>query len=176
MSWEAHRWTAKTPAELYHTLGPHGVDELVRQMIAACWRSLPDDARDIGSGVARAREVYGRNIAVWKRIKKPGPESFFAELGHTEADHFCRQAMVMTWMMMPRAGGREVTDALKIFGEIFERNVTAWEEDAATFTGKSRKKPRKPAVAKPARATPKAARPATKPARTAPNKKKPAKK
>jgi hypothetical protein len=145
MSWEAHRWTAKTPAELFHTLGPHGVDELVRQMIASSWRSLPDDARHIGAGIDRVREVYNRNIAVWKRIKKPGPESFFADLGPTEADHFCRQAMVMTWMMMPRSGGREVPDALKIFGRIFERNIEAWEEDNATFTGKSRKKTAKPA-------------------------------
>jgi hypothetical protein len=150
MSWEAQRWTARTPTELYHTLGPHGVDELVRQMIAACWRSLPDDARDIRAGVARAREVFSRNVGVWKRIKKPGPESFFADLGPTESDHFCRQAMVMTWMMMPRSGGREVSNALKIFGSIFERNIEAWEQDSDTFTGKSRKKPAK--TAKPAKA------------------------
>ena len=145
MSWEANRWTAKTPSELYHTLGPHGVDDLVRQMIASCWRSLPDDARTLKHGVARAQEVYQRNINVWKRIKKPGPESFFAELGPTEADHFCRQAMVMTWMMMPRAGGREVPDALKIFARIVERNMEGWEEDDATFTGKAKRK--KPAIA-----------------------------
>jgi hypothetical protein len=155
MSWEAHRWTAKTPTELFHTLGPHGVDELVRQMIATCWRSLADDARNISAGVQRARDVYNRNIGVWKRIKKPGPESFFADLGPTEADHFCRQAMVMTWMMMPRSGGREVTDALKIFGRIFERSIEAWEEDNATFTGKSQKKTAKPAKpAKPAKKKP----------------------
>src|SRR3954447_19831265 len=71
MSWEANRWTAKTPSELYHTLGPHGVDDLVRQMIASCWRSLPDDARSLASGIARAGEVYQRNVNVWKRIKKP---------------------------------------------------------------------------------------------------------
>ena len=35
MSWEAYRWTAKTPSELLHTLGPHGVDHLVRQYLDA---------------------------------------------------------------------------------------------------------------------------------------------
>ncbi|HEX8914112.1 MAG TPA: hypothetical protein VF796_17315 [Humisphaera sp.] len=145
MSWEAHRWTARTPSELYHTLGPHGVDDLVRQMIAACWRTLPNEGRTLALGVAAARTVYDRNVGVWKKIKKPTPEQFFADLFLTDADGYCRQAMVLTWMMMPRTGGREVPDALKIFGRIFERNVEAWEEDDATFTGKTRK-PAKAAV------------------------------
>lgn len=148
MSWEAHRWTARTPSELYHTLGPHGVDDLVRQMIASCWRSLPEDARSIDAGVAKARLIHDRNVGVWKKIKKVTPEAFFADLFPTDADGYCRQAMVLTWMMMPRSGGREVADALKIFGQIVERNLSAWEEDNATFTGK---KPRKPATAKPAK-------------------------
>ena len=140
MSWEAHRWTARTASELYHTLGPHGVDDLVRQMIAACWRTLPAEGRTLALGVAAARTVYDRNVGVWRRIKKPTPEQFFADLFPTDADGYCRQAMVLTWMMMPRTGGREVPDALRIFGHIFDRNVEAWEEDDATFTGKGRKK------------------------------------
>ena len=56
--------------------------------------------------------------------------------GHTNADGHFRQAMVLCWMMMPRIGGRKVTDALKIVTQIFERNLIGWAEDEATFTGK----------------------------------------
>ena len=45
MSWESYRWTAKTPSELYHVLGPHGVDELIRQAMSACWRESPPEGR-----------------------------------------------------------------------------------------------------------------------------------
>jgi hypothetical protein len=146
MSWEAHRWTAKSPSELYHTLGPHGVDDLVRQMIAACWRALPEDDRTIARGIAGARMIHDRNVGVWKKIKKVTPEAFFADLFPTDADGYCRQAMVLTWMMMPRGGGRDVADALKIFGRIVERNLQAWEDDHATFTGKKRPAAKKPAA------------------------------
>ena len=154
MSWEALRWTAKSPSELYNVLGSHGVDELIRQAVAACWRDLPDDQRSFKRAVEVAREVHGRNIAVWRRIKQPTPEAFFADLGHTNADGHFRQAMVLCWMMMPRAGGRKVTDALKIVTQIFERNLNAWAEDEATFTGKKAAKkkparsPSKPTTAK----------------------------
>jgi len=157
MSWEAHRWTARTPSELYHTLGPHGVDDLVRQMIAACWRTLPEEGRTIEMGIAKAEEIRDRNIAVWKKIKKVTPEAFFADLFPTDADGYCRQAMVLTWMMMPRSGGREVADALKIFNHVVQRNLEAWEEDNATFTGKKRRKPAAKIKAKP-KAKPKAAK------------------
>jgi hypothetical protein len=145
MSWEAFRWTAKSPSELYHVLGPHGVDDLVRQMIAAVWRDLPVEGRTFEGAVEASRQVFDRNIAVWRRIKKPGPEEFFADLQPHPADGFMRQAMVLTWMMMPRTGGREVKDALRIVSDIFERNLTAWDEDNATFTGGNKKKSRKPA-------------------------------
>jgi hypothetical protein len=135
MSWEAHRWTAKTPSELYHVLGPHGVDDLIRQAIAAAWRDLPGEGRTFDLGVAAARQVFDRNINVWRRIKQPGPEAFFADLQPHAADGFLRQAMVLTWMMMPRTGGREVKDAIRIVSDIFERNMAAWEADNATFTG-----------------------------------------
>jgi len=146
MSWEAFRWTAKSPSELYHVLGPHGVDDLVRQMIAAVWRDLPPEGRTFEGAVQAARQVFDRNIAVWRRIKKPGPEEFFADLQPHPADGFLRQAMVLTWMMMPRTGGREVKDALRIVSDIFERNLAAWDDDNTTFTGgKQKNKPRKPA-------------------------------
>jgi hypothetical protein len=145
MSWEAFRWTAKSPSELYHVLGPHGVDDLVRQMIAAVWRDLPAEGRTFDGAVQAARDVFDRNIAVWRRIKKPGPEEFFADLQPHPADGFLRQAMVLTWMMMPRTGGREVKDALRIIADIFDRNLAAWDEDNTTFTGGKQKKSRKPA-------------------------------
>jgi hypothetical protein len=136
MSWEAFRWTAKSPSELYHVLGPQGVDELIRQALASCWRDLPEDARSFKRAVEEARQVHDRNLAAWRKIKQPTPEAFFADLGHTNADGHFRQAMVLCWMMMPRSGGRKVTDALKIVTQIFERNLAAWAEDEATFTGK----------------------------------------
>jgi len=135
MSWEAYRWTAKTPSELYHTLGPHGVDELIRNALADVWREMPDETRTVDGAIRAAREVAGRNVAVWKRIKQPTPAAFFEDLRPTNADGHFRQAMVLCWMMMPRSGGRKVGDALKIVSEIFERNLAAWQEDNATFTG-----------------------------------------
>ena len=153
MSWEAFRWTAKSPAELYHKLGPHGVDDLLRQAVAACWRAVPEEGRTFAAAQQLAREVFDRNIRVWKQIKKPSPEAFFRDMFPGDADGFVRQAMVVCWMMMPRTGGREVSDALKIVGHIFERNMEAWEEDNHTFTKGAKfstkaKKVKKPAPAK----------------------------
>jgi hypothetical protein len=151
MSWEAFRWTAKSPSELYHVLGPHGVDDLLRQAVAACWRAVPEEGRTFAAAQALAREVFGRNIRVWKQIKKPTPEAFFKDMFPTDADGFVRQAMVLCWMMMPRTGGREVSDALKIVGHVFERNMESWEEDNRTFTKGAKfstkaKKPKKVAA------------------------------
>ena len=148
MSWEAFRWTAKSPSELYHVLGPHGVDDLVRQTIAAVWRDLPAEGRTLAAGVGAVREVFDRNINVWRRISKPTPEQFFADLRPHPADGFLRQAMVLTWMMMPREGGREVKDAVRIVTDIFERNLVAWDDDNATFTGRKKKKPNPAAKAR----------------------------
>jgi hypothetical protein len=152
MSWEAFRWTAKSPSELYHVLGPHGVDDLLRQAVAACWRMLPEENRTFDAARQVARGVFDRNIKVWKSIKKPTPDAFFKDLFPTDADGFVRQAMVLCWMMMPRTGGREVTDALKIVGHIFERNLESWEDDNRTFTKGAKfstksKRPRKAAEA-----------------------------
>lgn len=163
MSWEAYRWTAKTPSELYQTLGPHGVDHLVRQMLDACWREHPMEMRTLAAVQKAAQEVFDRNMAVWGRIKKPSPAAFFEDLLPHAADGFLRQAMVLCWMMLPRAGGRDVKDVRRIISETYNRNLAAWAEDEATFTGKKVSKPRsKPA--KPPRKTP--ARPrAKKPSR-----------
>jgi hypothetical protein len=144
MSWDAYRWTAKTPSELYHTLGPHGVDELVRKVLSTCWRNLPAEVRTLAAAQKMAREVLARNVAVWSKIKKPTPEAFFADLGPHETDHYMRQAMVTCWMMMPRAGGREVPEALRIVRDIFERNMEAWEQDNGAFTGSGKKKKARP--------------------------------
>ena len=135
MSWEAYRWTAKTPSELYHTLGPHGVDELIRNALADVWREMPDESRTVDGAIRAAREVAERNVAVWKKIKQPSPAAFFEDLRPSNADGHFRQAMVLCWMMMPRSGGRKVGDALKIVSQIFERNLAAWQEDNETFTG-----------------------------------------
>ena len=149
MSWEAYRWTAKTPSELYHTLGPHGVDELIRNALADVWRELPGETRSVDQAIAAAREVANRNISVWRKIKQPSPAAFFEDLRPTSADGHFRQAMVLCWMMMPRTGGRKVSDALKIVAQIFERNLTAWQEDNETFTGtKARPSRKKPAPKK----------------------------
>ena len=155
MSWEAYRWTAKTPSELYHTLGPHGVDELVRNSLADVWRELPEESRTVDGAIRAAREVAERNVAVWKKIKQPSPAAFFEDLRPTNADGHFRQAMVLCWMMMPRSGGRKVGDALKIVSQIFERNLSAWQEDNETFTGVKPKRPKAKSV--PARATAKQA-------------------
>lgn len=136
MSWEAYRWTAKSPSELFHVLGPHGVDHLVRQALDACWRELPETGRTLADVQSAAREVFDRNARVWNRIKKPAPAAFFDNLLPKPADQFLRQAMVTCWMMLPRAGGRKVSDVTKIVTAIFERNLSAWDQDNATFTAR----------------------------------------
>jgi hypothetical protein len=136
MSWEAYRWTAKSPSELFHVLGPHGVDHLVRQALDACWRELPEDRRTLADVMAVARETFGRNVRVWSRVKKPEPAAFFDDLLPKPADQFFRQAMVTCWMMMPRSGGRKLSDVTRIVNAIFDRNLAAWEQDNATLSGK----------------------------------------
>jgi hypothetical protein len=148
MSWEAYRWTAKSPSDLYQTLGPHGVDHLVRQMLDACWRHSPEEGRTLALVKRMAQEVFDRNMAVWAKIKSPSPAAFFENLLPYEADGFLRQAMVLCWMMMPRTGGRKVADVRKIINEIYQRNINSWEDDDATFKGTKHKaaKPRKAAT------------------------------
>ena len=147
MSWEAYRWTAKTPSELLHTLGPHGVDHLVRQYLDAVWRELPDDQRSLDAARRAAQEVFDRNMKVWAAIKKPSPAAFFENLLPRPTDQFLRQAMLVCWMMMPRAGGRDLGDVRKIVTRVYQRNLDGWAEDNDAFTtgGKKKAKAKKPA-------------------------------
>jgi hypothetical protein len=144
MSWEAFRLTSKSPSELYDVLGPEGPDNLVRQFLTACWNALPAGERSFAAWRKLVAEVYARNNAVWSRIKKPNPAAFFENLRPDPADGHLRQAFVLTWMMLPRAGGRDIKDARRVVDALYERNVAAWESDNTTFTkgpGKSTKKP-----------------------------------
>jgi hypothetical protein len=154
MSWEAHRLTSKSPAEVYAVLGPHGCDDLVRQAWAACWREFPEERRTFKAVRQRFFEVFTRNLNIWKRIRKPTPEAFFADfIAHDVVEGHLRQAMVLSWMMMPRAGGREFKDTFKIIQRLYDRNVAAWEEDERTFTKGPSTKKRAPKTAKTAKRT-----------------------
>ena len=145
MSWEAFRLTSKSPSEVLHVLGPHGVDDLIRKMMDACWRGSPELDRSFQSVRRIVQEVYDRNMKVWSSIKKPTPTAFFENLRPDPADGFMRQALVLAWMMMPRAGGRKFSDVKKIVAKIYERNVAAWAEDNRTFSGTAIKKKPMPA-------------------------------
>ncbi|MGH7215487.1 MAG: hypothetical protein ACREIT_12045 [Tepidisphaeraceae bacterium] len=152
MTWEAFRLTSKSPAEVLHVLGPHGVDDLIRKMMDACWRESPEEGRSFESVRRLVQQVYDRNMRVWSRIKKPTPQAFFEDLLPHNADGFMRQALVLTWMMLPRAGGRDFSQVKKIVADVFARNMTAWAEDNRTFTGtaKARKAKTAPTKRKPA--------------------------
>jgi hypothetical protein len=148
MSWEAFRLTSKTPSELLTTLGPHGVDDLMRQSLNAIWRDYPAEARSYTTVRKAAAEVFHRNMKVWSTIKNPRPEAFFADLGSTPADGFMRQAFVLSWMMLPRTGGRNFKQTHSILTEMFERNMNAWEQDNQTFTKGARVRSAKKRVVK----------------------------
>jgi hypothetical protein len=134
MSWEAFRLTSKSPGELLTTLGPHGVDHLIRQALDTLWREYPEESRTLARVERRAREVFERNLKVWRAIKKPTPQSFFENLAPYPADGHIRQAFVLSWMMLPRTGGRKFSDTHKLVSEIFERNIEGWREDWKRFT------------------------------------------
>ena len=154
MSWEAQRLTSKSPAEVYTVLGPHGCDDLIRQAWAACWRDFPEESRTFKAVRQRFFETFSRNLNIWRRIRKPTPEAFFADFKpHDAVEGYLRQAMVLSWMMMPRAGGREFKDTLKIIQRLYDRNVAAWEEDERTFTKGSSAKKTAPKTAKTAKRT-----------------------
>lgn len=142
MSWEAFRLTSKSPSELYGVMSPSGVDHLVREMLMASWRRLPEDQRTIEAWRQEIDRVWQRNMRVWNAIKKPAPEAFFRDLAPFDADGHLRQALVLTWMMLPRAGGRDFGDVKKIVSKIYERNVEAWESDNRTFSATSPSKKR----------------------------------
>jgi hypothetical protein len=77
-------------------------------------------------------------MRVWTAIRRPTPEAFFADLAPFDSDGFFRQALVMTWMMMPRTGGRDFEDTFAVIRKVFERVVEGWEADFRTFSGASR--------------------------------------
>jgi hypothetical protein len=134
MSWEAFRLTSRSPAELYTVMGPAGVDGLVRQALQECWASIPEEARTFQAWRKRADETFSRNRKVWSAIRKPTPAAFFEGLAPYPSDGHLRQAMVLCWMMMPRAGGRDFKFVIKTMDQIFQRNLEAWEKDNRTFT------------------------------------------
>ena len=149
MSWEAFRLTSRSPAELYDVLSPAGVDHMMRQALAACWNVLPAGERSIAGWRRLAGELFDRNMRVWTKIKKPTPAAFFENLRPDAADGHLRQAMVMSWMMLPRAGGRDFKSTRKIIEKIYRRNLDAWEEDNRLFASPVKKvKAARPAKAK----------------------------
>jgi hypothetical protein len=141
MSWEAFRLTSKSPAELYIVMGPAGVDGLVRQALQECWTSLPEESRTFDAWRRRAADTFARNRKVWSAIKRPTPAAFFDNLAPYPSDGHLRQAMVLCWMMMPRAGGRDFKDVVKAMDAIFQRNLDSWEFDNRTFTKGPGKRP-----------------------------------
>jgi len=140
MSWEALRLTSRSPAELLAVLGPHGVEELIREARNACWRDCPQEQRTPATVQQDLRQVFDRNIKTWSAIKKPSPEAFFQDLLPHAADGHMRQALVLCWMMLPR-GVRSLAAVHDVFTRIFERTMQAWDEDNQTFTkGPARRK------------------------------------
>ena len=128
MSWEALRLTSRTPSEVYTVLGPHGVEKLLADARDAVWREYPAEGRTLAAARKQLQFVFDRNMKIWSAIKKPSPAAFFENLHPSVADGHIRQALVTTWMMMPRTGGRDFKDTGKIVRRIFERLLEAWEE------------------------------------------------
>jgi len=147
MSREALRLTSRTPSEVYTVLGPHGVEALLTEARDTVWREYPEEGRTLAAARKQLEFVFDRNMKVWSAIKKPSPAAFFENLLPQKADGHVRQALVLTWMMMPRAGGRDFKDVAKIVRAIFQRVLDAWEEDDETFSSEPRKK-KKPDPAK----------------------------
>ena len=123
------------------------MEELLRDARNAVWREYPPEGRTFEAVREKLLEVYGRNLKVWGAIRKPTPEAFFADLLPLAADGHIRQALVLTWMMMPRSGGRDFRQVSKIVGAIFERMLENWAADNETFTETPRKRPAKKAKA-----------------------------
>lgn len=140
MSWEAFRLTSKSPSELHAIMSPSGVDHLIREMLMDCWRRLPEEQKTIAAWRQEISRVWTRNLKVWSSIKKPSPEAFFRDLAPFDADGHVRQALVLCWMMLPRAGGRKFGDVKKIVTKIYQRNVDAWQADDRTFSVNSKPK------------------------------------
>jgi hypothetical protein len=168
LTWEAFRLTSKSPAEVLHVLGPHGVDDLIRKAMDAVWREYPEQDRTYDLVKKRILETYDRNMRHWTSIKKPSPQAFFENLLPYTADGHIRQALVLTWMMLPRAGGRDFKQVRSIVEQIFQRNLAAWDEDRRTFTHQTAKKRAAPSSKKASSTKPRPA--ASKPAKSKPKK------
>lgn len=134
MSWEALRLTSRTPSEVYGVLGPHGVEELLREARNVCWREQGGEGRSVAQARKLLTEIFERNLRVWSTIKKPTPEAFFKDLAPHAADGHIRQALVLTWMMMPRAGGRDFSKVAIIVRHLFDRMLANWAEEDQIFT------------------------------------------
>jgi hypothetical protein len=152
MSWEALRLTSRSPSECLTVLGPHGVDELIRDARADCWREYPPDDRTVANVKRVFTEVFDRNLRHWRSIKKPTPAAFFENLLPHAADGHIRQALVLCYMMLPR-GQKSVAIVADTVTQIFQRSLDAWDADYATFTKgpKAAKKVAKKTSAKPAK-------------------------
>ena len=124
---------------------------MIRKAMDACWREYPEESRTYENVKRRMLEVYNRNMKHWGSIKKPAPAAFFERLLPYSADGHVRQALVLTWMMMPRAGGRKFGDVKKIVASIWERNLEAWDADNRTFTAAPVKKKAKTTAKKKAK-------------------------
>jgi hypothetical protein len=162
MSWEAFRLTSKSPLELMSVMGPGGADNLIREMLMECWKSLPPETRTMEAWRRRASEVFARNMKTWNAIKKPTPEAFFANLLPFPSDGHFRQALVLCHMMLPR-GKRAPKDVAKVVTKIYERTIAAWEDDYKTLTkGASSSRPNKPKKTAKAKPAPKKKRPSRK--------------
>ena len=140
MSWEALRLTSRSPSECLAVLGPHGVDELIRNARADCWREYPQDDRTIANVKRVFTEVFDRNLRHWRSIRKPTPAAFFENLLPHAADGHIRQALVLCYMMLPR-GQKSVPIVADTVTQIFQRNLEAWESDNTTFTKGPKAKP-----------------------------------
>lgn len=147
LTWEAFRLTSKSPSELMTILGPHGVDNLVRQALATCWRELPGEERSLPDAKKAAQEAFDRNIRHWSSIKKASPGAFFENLAPHAADQYFRQALVLCHMMLPR-GKRALADVRRIVTDIYNRNIEAWEEDHRTLSGAGAKRTARPAASR----------------------------
>ena len=133
MSWEALRLTSRSPSECLTVLGPHGVDELIRDARADCWREYPPDDRTVANVKRAFAEVFDRNMRHWRSIKKPTPAAFFENLLPHAADGHIRQALVLCYMMLPR-GQKSIPIVADTVTQIVQRNLDAWDADYTTFT------------------------------------------
>jgi hypothetical protein len=53
---------AVPPDKLWQALGPHHVDQLIRQAISACWMMLPQEKKSAAGVEAEVRRVVERAL------------------------------------------------------------------------------------------------------------------